>query len=279
MQAKGAKSYASLKMDNQIGRVMDGWCNAVWAVAAPDVKYAGTVFWDPTTSDFGPIATKLMSLHPDVIDTNYNGLGAALYNALYDAGFKGTILPALDPSIFKAIATHTGNAFMEGWETITSDSKLYLNQPPEIQALIDAYTKEYGTWTSVGQSWVGPWFVLKDAIDNTKSVDVDVIKAYLDNQPHPVRTLTGYCQLFARPEANNLRTVSGEGAMFAAIVRDGKIAPLRAITVKDQYLATILSNKLVDVYKKYWEQYGYPKFPADQTSVLKFSDLGITGHD
>ena len=39
--------------------------------------------------------------------------------------------------------------------------------------------------------WVAPWFVLKDAIDNTQSVDADVIKAYLDNQPHPVMTLSG----------------------------------------------------------------------------------------
>jgi hypothetical protein len=27
-----------------------------------------------------------------------------------------------------------------------------------------------------------------------------------------------------------------------------------------------------------WEEYGYPEFPP-QTNLLKFSDLGITGHD
>ncbi len=63
------------------------------------------------------------------------------------------------------------------------------------------------------------------------------------------------------------------------IVKDGEIVPFSAITIKDHYLASIMSNNLVDVYKAYWEQYGYPTFPADQTSMIKFSDLGITGHD
>ena len=139
--------------------------------------------------------------------------------------------------------------------------------------------KEYGTWQPVGHGWVAPWFVLKDAIDNTQSVDVDVIKAYLDNQPHPVMTLTGYSQLFARPDKGNLRTVSGAGAMLAITIKDGEIVPLKMVTTKDNYLATILSNNLVDVYKAYWEQYGYPKFPAGETSTVKFSDLGITGQD
>ena len=77
MAVKGMKSYATLKSDDMIGRMTDAWSKMNWAAAAPDVKYAGTVFFDPTTSDFGPVATKLMSLHPDVIDTNYNFFGAA----------------------------------------------------------------------------------------------------------------------------------------------------------------------------------------------------------
>ena len=105
-----------------------------------------------------------------------------------------------------------------------------------------------------------------------------LIKAYLDNGPNAVRTFTGYCQLFARPDLGNLRTVSGEPNECTGIVKDGEVVTLAQVTVKDHYLASILSYGLVDVYKAYWEQYGYPKFPP-QTSLLKFSDLGITGHD
>ena len=93
-------------------------------------------------------------------------------------------------------------------------------------ALIDAYTEEYGTFKAMAATWVVHWFVLKDAIDNTQSVDVEVIKAYLDNQPHPVMTLTGYCQLFARPDAGNLRTVSGATGRIIGIIKDGELVPL-----------------------------------------------------
>ena len=107
---------SQLKPDDMIGHVADGWCNATWAVAAPDVKYLGTVFFDPGTADWGPVATKLMSLHPDVIDCDYNIPNSGLYNALYDAGYKGIIFPNIDPGTLAAIVTHCGNAFVEGWE-------------------------------------------------------------------------------------------------------------------------------------------------------------------
>jgi hypothetical protein len=47
---------------------------------------------------------------------------------------------------------------------------------------------------------------------------------------------------------------------------------MKQVTVKDQYLASIMAYHLVDVYKKYWEEYGKPVFPPED-SVLDFSDL------
>lgn len=279
LASKGYKTYVSAKTDDVMGHATDGMCNAAWQVAAPGVKYLGTVFYDPTTSDFAPIATKIKSLNPEVLDCNYAG-ATQLFNALYDVGFKGLILPAqVSPDMFQAVITHCGKEFMEGWQYFLQDPRMYPNQPPEILSLLDAYTKEYGEFQTGGCMWVAYWFILKDAIDNTKSVDVETLKAYLDKSNHPVRTLTGYCQLFARPDANNLRTISGEPADFVGTIRDGKEIAVQGIAIKDHYLASILSYGLTDVYKKYWDQYGYPKFPADQKGVIKYSDLGITGKD
>ena len=172
METKGLKSYVSLKTDDMMGHIADGWCNTTWALAAPDVKYAGTVFFDPTTSDFGPVATKVMSLHPDVVDTNYTPAGAGVFNAMYDAGYKGVLLSVI-PSNLANIIPHTGKAWVEGWETGMTDPRFYPNQDPAMLALLDAYIKEYGTFHDDGWPWVSNWFVLKDAIDNTQSVDVD----------------------------------------------------------------------------------------------------------
>ncbi len=273
MEVRGMKSYALLKSDDMMGHFAEGLSNAVWAVAAPDVKNLGAVFYDMSTSDYGPVATKLMTLHPDVIDCSYTSASAAFYNALYDIGYKGSIV-SVDPAKVDAIVAHCGKAFVEGWEAGFSDPRLVPNQDPAMLALCNAYTKEYGTFITDGCPFLCNWFVLKGAIDSTQSVDVGVIKAYLDNQPYAVRNLLGYSQLFARPDAGNLRTVSGEPSQYTAIIKDGKVEPLRVTTVKDHYLATILCNGLVDVYKAYWEQYGYPTFPADETSVIKFSDSG-----
>jgi ABC-type branched-subunit amino acid transport system substrate-binding protein len=279
LSIKGYKTYVSAKTDDVMGHATDGMCNATWQVAAPNIKYLGTVFYDATTTDFSPIATKIKSMNPDILDCNYAG-ATQLFNALYDQGFKGLILPAqVYPDMFEAVLTHCGKDFMEGWQYFLQDPRMYPNQPAEVMDLLDAYTKEYGDFQTGGCMWVAYWFILKDALDNTQSIDVDVVKKYLDNSNHPVRTLTGYCQLFARPDANNLRTISGEPADFVGTIKDGKEIPVQGIAIKDHYLASILSYNLVDVYKAYWDKYGYPTFPPDQKSVIKFSDLGITGHD
>jgi ABC-type branched-subunit amino acid transport system substrate-binding protein len=279
--AAGAKSYVSVKLDNLMGHVTDSMDNASWKVAAPDVEYLGTVFFDPATTDFGPIATKIKSMNPDVLDCNYT-ISTPLMNALYDVGFKGLILPAqVDPPMFDAILSHCGKEFMEGWEFFLQDPRLYPDQPKEIMDLLDAYEKEYGEFQTGGCLWVAYWFIFKDAVENTQSLDVDVLKNYLDHSDHAVRTLTGLCQLFPRPDAKNLRTISGEPADFVGVIHDGQIVPLRAVTIKDHVLGAILAKGkgVVDAYKAYWEEYGYFKFPAEQQSIIKYSDLGIMGKD
>jgi branched-chain amino acid transport system substrate-binding protein len=278
MQDRGMKSYVSLKPDSEMGRMADGMFNAAWSVAAPDVKYLGTVYYDQLgTSDFGPVATKIMSMNPDVVDCNF-ATASQIYNALYDVGYKGTFIPSLQPAEYASVIAHCGKAYVEGWELGIQDPR-GIQKDPEMLSYIDAYTKEYGEFNSAGCVWMAYWFTLKDAINATQSVDVDVVKAYLDNQPKAVKTLTGYTKLLARPDAGNMRTISGEPAQYMATVKDGVIVPYQAISVKDHYLATIMSLRMEEVYKAYWAQYGYPTFPADQTSSLKYSDLGITGHD
>ncbi len=279
MVNKGIKSYVSVKPDSEMGRWADKLCNGTWDLVGKNkIKYLGSVFYAMDTTDFAPIATKVKSLNPELIDLNYTMGNLQLFIALHNVGFKGIILPAqVDPDLFQNILKTCGKKFMEGWQYFTQDPRGY-QKDPEMLALIDAYTKEYGEFRTSGCMWVAYWFILKDAIEHTQSVEVETIKAYLDKSDHAVKTLTGYCQLFARPDTGNLRTVSGVPADHIAVVKDGKEIPYRHISVKDHYLASILSYGLVDVYKKYWEKYGYPKFP-NEPHVVKFSDLGVKGRD
>ncbi len=95
---------------------------------------------------------------------------------------------------------------------------------------------------------------------------------YLKNSKTAVKTFGDYSQLFARPDINNYKTIDVAAGLFVGAVKDGKLAPLKAVTVKDYYLVSIKAYGLVDVYEKYWAQYGRPVFPK-QPSLFDFGDL------
>jgi hypothetical protein len=56
------------------------------------------------------------------------------------------------------------------------------------------------------------------------------------------------------------------------MIKNGKLVPIKPVSVKDQYLIAIKCHNLVDIYQKYWDEYGYPKFP-DEPSLFDFPDL------
>ena len=114
--------------------------------------------------------------------------------------------------------------------------------------------------------------MLRDAVNNTKSVDVEVLKKYLDKMPRGVMTLTGYSQLFARPDLDNYRTIDVAPGHGVGIIKNGKMGYFKQVSVKDQYLVSIKAYNMVDTYKKYWEKFGKPTFPPEK-SEFDFADL------
>jgi hypothetical protein len=141
-----------------------------------------------------------------------------------------------------------------------------------MKELIDRYTKEYGEFRTEGCLWLTGWFTVKDAMYATKSVDPAVLKDYLAKGPKAPLTLSGYSQLYARPDINQYRTTDGGPGNGRGVVKNEKLEYIGQITTKDQYIATIKVHKMVDIYQKYWDQYGKPKFP-NEPSELDFSDL------
>jgi hypothetical protein len=60
--------------------------------------------------------------------------------------------------------------------------------------------------------------------------------------------------------------------VFVGTIKDGKLVPSGIITIKDEYLVSIKCYGLVDVYEKYWAEYGRPTFPK-QDSLFDYDDL------
>ena len=78
----------------------------------------------------------------------------------------------------------------------------------------------------------------------------------------------GYDQLFARPDLKNYSTIDSAVGHYIAVIKDGKLTPLKGVSVKDQYLVSIEAMGLTDVYKKYWEQYASPPSLRSRLSLI-----------
>ncbi len=282
--AAGVKSYVSVKPDNEMGHFADMGLNNVWKLAGPDVEALGTVFVNPATVDFSAVATKAISSNPDCVDLAYLGLipnsVPQMYRALADAGYKGIILPGiLSQDQLDQLVQAVGKEIVEGGECPSYDTTG--QKDPRMRQFLDAYEKTYGGADITTTNVMDEMLVLEDAIVRAGSIDTDAVKAALDEGGHPVQSLLGIIQLFARAEIDPNRASSAGGSNPIARIVDGKLTNFSFATVKDQYLVTIAANMLADAYKPYWAQKGYPTFPEAEKaqSTMKWSDIGIAGQD
>ena len=271
-KAKGAKTDLIIDPDDQFGKI--GTMQWTGSAKVAGLQVLEPLYFNRNTTDFGPLATKIKNLNPDFLEAPFvTGDDITnLISALKDAGYKGRVYPGnIDPVVLDNIVKKVGKEYVEGWECVYYDPKGFVKDP-EITTLVDAYVKEYKEWRSEGCFWISPWFLFKDAIENTKSVDVDTVVKYLQNSKKGVKTFGGYTQLFARPDLKNYKTVDSAPGCYVAVIKDGKLVPFKAVAVKDQYLVSIKAMGLVDVYEKYWAEYGKPTFPP-QPSLYDYSDL------
>lgn len=271
----GAKTGVVCTIDSEMGRVAAKQYGGADEMAG--LKMYPPILFGMDTVDFGPVATKIKSLNPDMVDFGvaFGEQVVSLAGALKDAGWKGYIFPGagINPTTFANIIKRVGSYF-DGMEMLYTDPRgvPIVAKDPAMKGLIDRYTKEYGEFHTEGCIWLSGWFYLIDAMNATGSVDPAVLKDYLAKGPKPPLTLAGYSLLYARPDIKRLRTTDGAPGSGRGIVKNGKLEYVGQITTKDQYLATIRLRKLVDVYEKYWDQNGKPKF-SNEPSVLDFKDL------
>ena len=236
-------------------------------------KVFDPVFYPGDIADYSLVATKVMAMNPDMIDMAITS-GDAIPNmltALKDAGYKGEIMPGnLDPFTMQDCITRVGKEYLEGRLGGYFDPR-GLQNDPEMLSLIDRYTQEYGKFESDGAFYLGDWFIFRDAINGTQSTDVEVLKKYLESGPPASMTLVGYNQLFARPDLQNYRTIDATPGHGVGIIKDGVMEYYKQVTVRDQYLVSIMAYGLEEVYKKYWDEYGFPTFPAAEKPFFEYT--------
>ncbi len=270
--ARGAKTDVVINPDTQAGK----FGGMLWSSTAKmaGLKVLDNMYFNSSQLDFGPVASKIVSLKPDMIDTAFT-TGNQIINliaALKDAGYKGLIYPGnMTPFVFDGCVGRVGKEYLEGTESLYFDPR-GVTKNPKMLALVDAYVKEYGKFEIEGVGWLWSWFPFKDAVETTGSVDPEVLRKYLQNSKKAVEGLLGYVQLFARPDKGNFKTIDAAPTTPICIVKNGKLTGLKVASVKDQYLVSIKSYNTVDAYQKYWDARGYPKFP-DEPSIFDYKDL------
>ena len=172
---QGAKTGLVVCPDSQQGQVGSQLVAATANTLGLEMK--DPVFFAQDTTDFGPIATKIVSANPESVYMSYvaGDQVVNLLGALKDSGYVGKILPGeLDNQTLENCIKRVGVEYMEGMETGSYDP-VGVETDPVTLKYIDAYKAAYGDWFSGGCFWVGPWFLFEDAINATQSTDVERI--------------------------------------------------------------------------------------------------------
>ena len=258
---RGLKTVVYTTSDDVTGHSMSDKDNI--SIPKFGMKVIQNFFWQQGMVDFGPLATKVKALNPDLVwmgaTTGENITKQVV--ALRDAGYKGKFfIDNLHAGVVRDIVSKIGPEYLEGTNCSFYDVRQY-QKDPEIVRYLKAYEKEYGEFNIEGIHWMAGWFAFKGAVEATQSLDVEVLKKYLDSNPAPVRTLTGWRTAIGRPDLNNLRKISAINSLWRGIMKDGKVGPDRLVGSTEMYKTWIQAIGMNDIYEKYWKEHGHPKFP------------------
>jgi ABC-type branched-subunit amino acid transport system substrate-binding protein len=275
----GAKTYIGCTVDSEAGHISAMQYGTAAQLAG--LKTLDPIFFGSDTVDYGPIATKIMSFNPDMIDMVMNSgpQVVSIVSALKNAGWKGKVFPGAGlnmtdmQNLYKQVGT-----LINGMEMPYTDP---VNIPvvmadPYAKSLVDAYKAQYGEWHSDGCFWVGSWFILRDAINKTQSVDKNAIKTYLETgKQGGVMDLTGYTELFARPDLKQMRTVDAAPGHGIGKFMDGNFTYTGQATMQDHYLVSLacyaklpqIFPGILQTYRDYWAKNGKPNFPPEKPLV------------
>ena len=144
------------------------------------------LFFDPATTDFAPVMTKLLASKPDILclDTCYADYVHPLCEQAFQQGFKGKII-SCTMDFYQKVIEKTSKEFMEGVifqfpdfdDPALNDASVNFQKPNEFYA---EYAKRYGEseWGAVSWEYASIMDLWADAASKAGSVEPgDVLKA------------------------------------------------------------------------------------------------------
>ena len=155
---KDLKTAVICAQDDALGKPSVATYLAAFEAAGIEVQGA-PLFFDPATTDFAPVMTKLLAGKPDILclDTCYADYVHPLCEQAFQQGYKGQII-SCTADFYQKIIEKTSKAFMEGFifqfpdfdDPALNSEEVNFVKPNEFYA---EYAKRFGAaeWSAV--SW------------------------------------------------------------------------------------------------------------------------------
>jgi branched-chain amino acid transport system substrate-binding protein len=173
-----ARTAVICAQDDSLGRPSVATYLAAFEAAGIEV-IDDPLFFDPATTDFAPVMTRMLSKGPDIVclDTAYADYVHPLCEQAFQQGFKGTMI-SCTADYYEKIVEKTSAEFMEGFIfqfPDFDDSKL--NEPeinfPRPNDFYAEYVERYGSaeWSAVSWEYASIMELWADAARKAGSIE------------------------------------------------------------------------------------------------------------
>ncbi len=156
------------------------------AFEAAGIKVLGEpIFFDPATTDFAPIMSKMLALKPDIIclDTCYTDYVHPLTEQAFQQGFKGQMI-SCTADFYPKMVEKTSKEFMEGFifqfpdfdDPAMKEPHVNFQRPDEFFA---EYVKRFGAdeWSAVSWEYASIMDLWADAATTAGTTDPQAVLA------------------------------------------------------------------------------------------------------
>jgi branched-chain amino acid transport system substrate-binding protein len=226
----GIKTMVTLAPDEEGGR--DRTENDIACAKKYGISVLDKLFYPPEAMDFSPMATKIAKLKPELVTYPRTGSGTQfglILKALYESGWRGLHMSPTVPELSELLTVTTRES-MEGlvhkvWPTEID------SPPPAAAQLKNAYRDKYGSWSSVGVTWVNGFYCLMAAMRKADSLDSGDIIAALDGLKYDCPA--GRAIMIKRPDKKNLRAVDFVVEQILTQWKEGKNLVVGTLSPED----------------------------------------------
>jgi branched-chain amino acid transport system substrate-binding protein len=179
-----AKTAVICAQDDSLGK--PSVATYLAAFEAAGIKVLGDpIFFDPATTDFAPIMSKMLALKPDIIclDTCYADYVHPLTEQAFQQGFKGTLI-SCTADFYGKMIDKTSKEFMEGFvfqfpdfdDPKLNEPQINFNDP---NGFYEEYKKRFGEgeWSAVSWEYASIMDLWSSAANAAGSVEPEPVLA------------------------------------------------------------------------------------------------------